>query len=120
MAKEKKTFLPLLWVFFLLWSLFGVFTLWLHNDVLPWVFFFWLIGIFGRNYMTSRSFYMDKDLLFGLVWTGDKKSRSLKWSWLCYVSCPVVLSLYTLDWKIPLVYMIMALIWHGVLMTSDE
>jgi hypothetical protein len=123
MAKQKKSDILalLLWLFFFLWSFTGIVALWLHNDLLPWIYACWFLILTYQQYSVSENVLMDRNALSDLILQRiERKPSKVKLDWLCYVFFPLPFSAYALDWKIPLIYMIMAAVWHGFVLTSDK
>ncbi len=118
--KNPDHFKPLLLsILFVVWTMAGMYGLWLHNDLLPWFFFIFALYFVIKAYYKFHK--LEKILTDIEVWRFivrpsevSKKSifRFTSKMWFLFALAPLPFMLYVLDWKILLVYMIIGLLWH--------
>ena len=108
--------------FLFIWLGTGFFSLWLHNDLLPWIFFFysfWLLAVAAYKYKNNKkveeilSGADVMQLIFERKLSLKKQSIfSRELSWLVMTLFPIPFLLYYLDWKMITLYLVMGITWH--------
>lgn len=108
----------LVWSSLGLWILFGIFGLWLHYDMIPWLYTLLVAWTIGQPLFLRRKkmpLFSSLDPLTTII---RKKDTAPSFTWLFIVFLPILLIVYTLDWKILFLYMIMVAAWHWYFFTK--
>ena len=125
MGQENKTTATLFTSWLIIWVIFGTFSLYSHNILLPYIFFFFAIAVYiSHLYLAcTRCFYFGKlCYIFGGIASHkifkpraqgpqDPDDSAVEALWLILGVFPVPFLLYYQDWLLLAVYAVLTYGW---------
>ncbi|MFC1517970.1 hypothetical protein ACFL5G_05410 [Candidatus Margulisiibacteriota bacterium] len=121
MTKKQATFSwqkISLWTTLILWYVLGVLALWIHNDLLYWVYGIYILAFVFLAYKNNKL----SKLLYGTKIFKELFTRKLdikkmgvfsaETNWLLMTIFPLPFLALYLDWKMFLIYTIIGILWH--------